>query len=80
LTRIAAKENVSVIDFHATWCGPCVNIAPYVLKECKEKGIQLIKVDVDKNKEASTKFGISAMPTFAVMNRKGEILLKKTGG
>ena len=47
----AALKNApkSVVDFHATWCGPCVNIAPYVEKKCEEKGVQLIKVDVDQN-------------------------------
>jgi thiol-disulfide isomerase/thioredoxin len=80
LLAFASKANVSVVDFHATWCGPCINIAPHVHDKSKETGVQLIKVDVDKNGDASAKYGIQAMPTFAVIDSKGVVLLKKTGG
>lgn len=53
LLNIAAKHNAIVVDFHATWCGPCKRIAPYVKKKCQENGLTLVKVDVDQNGEAA---------------------------
>lgn len=39
---------VAVVDFHATWCGPCVRIAPYVHTKSNQTGILCVRVDVDQ--------------------------------
>lgn len=70
----------SLVDFHATWCGPCRAIAPYVVQECNKQGINLIKVDVDKNAGIAGKYSIQAMPTFKVVDRAGNVVLEKVGG
>lgn len=80
LLKIASQHKAIVVDFHATWCGPCKNIAPYLKDKSKETGVILVKVDVDQNQEAAAKYGIQAMPTFKVLDNKGEVLLTKTGG
>lgn len=69
-----------MVDFHATWCGPCKRIAPYLHEKCQQHGVILVKVDVDQNGEASAKYGIQAMPTFKVLDSQGNVLLTKTGG
>ena len=74
------KADKSLVDFHATWCGPCVRIAPIVHDKAKEHGINLIKVDVDKNTEAAQKYGVQAMPTFCVVDRFGQLIFSKCGG
>jgi thioredoxin len=58
-----------VIDFFATWCGPCVAIKPVfeqLSQEFAGKAV-FIKIDVDKCEELSAQFAIQAMPTFIVV-------------
>lgn len=80
ILAVASKHKAIVVDFHATWCGPCKRIAPYLHQKCQEAGVTLVKVDVDQNAEASQKYGIQAMPTFKVLDSQGNVLLTKTGG
>ena len=63
-------NELTIVDFYATWCGPCKMIAP-VLEELK--GIEVIKVDVDEERELTMKFGISAVPTLILMKNKEEV-------
>lgn len=74
------KAEISFVDFHATWCGPCVSIAPTVVKQCQESGVNLIKVDVDKNDKITQKYGITSMPTLMAIDKSGTVLEKKVGG
>lgn len=67
----AASHGTIVVDFYADWCGPCKRIAPYVHKTTQKLGIALAKVNVDNAEKVSTKYGITAMPTFQVLNSKG---------
>ncbi|CAD6190837.1 unnamed protein product [Caenorhabditis auriculariae] len=56
-----------VIDFTATWCGPCKQIAPvFDSLSSKYPGMVFLKVDVDKCDEIAASHGVSAMPTFQV--------------
>ena len=56
---------LTVIDFWATWCGPCIRIAPAFAKIAEENPqVNFCKVDVDANAEAAEAAGIQAMPTF----------------
>ena len=54
-----------VVDFTATWCGPCKRIAPIFAKLSEENvDVKFIKIDVDENAETASKCSITAMPTF----------------
>ena len=70
---LEADEKV-VIDFYATWCGPCKKISP-ILEEIagEHDDIKLIKVDVDKNEVLAQKFNITAMPTLVVLENGEEV-------
>jgi thioredoxin 1 len=68
---LQSNGGVAVVDCHATWCGPCKAIAPYVHQKNTQTGIPLIKVDVDQSPELSQFFGIKCMPTFIVVKLTG---------
>lgn len=73
LDAINACE-VAVVDFNATWCGPCKMLGPVleqVSEEAAGKGWKFFSVDVDKNEVLATKFGIMAVPTVFIL-KKGE--------
>lgn len=75
-----AGDKLVVIDFFATWCGPCKRIAPFLeslAKEYEEK-VVLLKVDVDEIEELVGEYNIQVMPTF-VFIRKGVKLDTVTG-
>merc|ERR1711935_1289467 len=60
-----AGSKLVVVDFTATWCGPCQRIAPVFTKLAEEMtDVVFVKVDVDENEEVAQQCGISAMPTF----------------
>lgn len=70
-----AGDKLVVIDFFATWCGPCKKIAP-VLEEIAKKyegKLVVLKVDVDEIEELVGEYEIEVMPTF-VFKRKGQHL------
>ncbi len=67
-------DKPAIVDFYATWCGPCKQLSPILEKLAKEyEGkIYIYKVDVDKEVELATKFGVSAVPTLLFIPMKGQ--------
>jgi len=68
-----------LVDFFATWCGPCKMIAP-ILEEIADEHpeIRVCKIDVDQESELTSQFGITSVPTLLVF-RDGEMVSKTTG-
>eukprot|EP01080_Neovahlkampfia_damariscottae_P003251 gene3251-5694_t len=62
-----AGEKYIIVDYWATWCGPCIKIAPLFEKLSNEhENVVFLKVDVDECDEISEEYGVTAMPTFQV--------------
>lgn len=64
----------AIIDFYATWCGPCKAIAPVLEELAKEYAgkIVIYKIDTDKERELAAAFGISSIPTLLFIPAKGD--------
>lgn len=71
--KIINSEKPVLIDFYATWCGPCQMLGP-ILKEVKDnlgERISIIKIDVDKNQEIAFAYQVRGVPTMMLFqNRK----------
>lgn len=69
-----------LVDFFATWCGPCQMLMP-VLKEVKDnlgERITILKMDVDKNQELATQFQVRGVPTMMLF-QNGKQLWRQSG-
>ena len=79
--RGAVEENkgVVVVDFFATWCGPCKMLAPVFESVSEElNDAKFVKVDIDESLELAQKFGISTVPTMMIF-KDGKVVDKLVG-
>ena len=73
------KNDLVLVDFYATWCGPCRMISPIIDEISKEKEeLTIIKVDVDKFPNLASKYGIMSIPTLILF--KDGVEVKKNIG
>ncbi|KAH9997752.1 thioredoxin-domain-containing protein [Russula compacta] len=74
-----SHTKLTVIDFHATWCGPCHAIAPTYEALCKKyTNVNFLKCDVDAAQDIAGRYAISAMPTFVFL--KGQTKVDQVRG
>ena len=73
-TEVLKSDKPVIIDFWATWCGPCRMIAPIVEELAKEYDgkVKVGKLDVDSNQGTSIKYGVRSIPTVLFFNN-GEV-------
>ena len=78
---LKAPESTPVlIDFFATWCGPCKILSPILdelAEEYKDK-VEFYKIDVDQNKSIAESYGVMGIPSIKIF-KKGEIIEELTG-
>lgn len=73
------KDGITLVDFYASWCGPCKMMHPIIEKiESKYKDIKVIKVDVDQHEDLAREYGVMSIPTLCLM-KDGEIKEKNIG-
>jgi thioredoxin 1 len=72
--------SVTILDFHADWCGPCSTQDP-ILEELMEKvsDVTLEKVDVDENQQRANDYSVRSIPTIVVLDNEGEVVDRFVG-
>ena len=72
-SELMNSEDAVVIDFHATWCGPCKVLSP-ILEELEDEvnGVKFVKLDVDQHPDIAGPNGVMGVPTV-VMLKSGEV-------
>jgi len=77
LSTLLPKHALLIIDFHATWCGPCHAIAPFYTqlsqKHSSQGRIIFTKCDVDAQSSIARSYSVTAMPTFIILHNSKEV-------
>lgn len=79
LEQLQSTGKKILVDFYATWCGPCKMLMPRLEEMSRNyPNVEFVKMDVDKNMEYAIKMGIRGVPTVIIFN--GEELLDRSSG
>lgn len=74
--EILKSDNLALVDFWASWCGPCKMLSPVIdelASDYADKKVIIGKVNVDNNPALSTKYGIKSIPTILII-KNGKVL------
>ena len=71
-------KEIAVVDFYATWCGPCKMLGPVFEEVSKESDINFVKIDVDKDSDIARRYGVMTIPTI-ILFRNGEEVKRNIG-
>lgn len=79
LIEVMDSEKPVLLDFWASWCGPCRMVGPILEEIAAERpDIKVGKINIDEQQALAAQFGVTSIPTLVVM-KKGEIANKAVG-
>lgn len=74
-SNIINSETLVLVDFYATWCGPCKQLTPILDEVKKELGdtVKVVKIDVDKNQPLAAQYQVRGVPTMILFNNGKQV-------
>ncbi|MBN8565273.1 MAG: thioredoxin [Flavobacteriales bacterium] len=78
--ELIQSEKPVLVDFFATWCGPCQQLGP-ILKEVKDElgdNVSILKIDVDKNQQLAAQYQVRGVPTMLLF-KNGKQVWRQSG-
>lgn len=77
---LIAEQRPVIVDFHATWCGPCKAQAPVLKELAAELGdrIRILKIDVDQNNQLAAMYQVQSVPTLMIF-KAGNLVYRQAG-
>ncbi len=72
------SDDLVLVDFYATWCGPCKMMSPIIDSLVNERAFKVVKIDVDKNMEIAQEYSVMSIPTL-ILFKNGKLIDKKNG-
>ena len=78
--KLINSTTPTLVDFFATWCGPCRMMNPLIEEVKKDMGSEanIIKIDVDKNRATASKYGVRSVPTL-ILFKEGTPIWRQSG-
>ncbi len=78
-TEVLHSDKPVLVDFFATWCGPCRMVAPVIEEIAAEReDIKVCKIDVDQQPELASRYGVVSIPTLVVI-QNGNVVNQALG-
>ena len=83
LDKVVSENKVVFVDCHAIWCGPCKALSP-IMEELQEKyadkGLRVVKIDTDQNREFSATYQITGVPSVIVFAEGKKVVFDDGSG
>jgi len=78
--EIINSKTPTLVDFYATWCGPCKMMSPLLEQVSKDVGnsARILKIDIDTNRNVATQYGIRSVPTL-ILFKEGKQVWRQSG-